>query len=76
MNSLQDFEQLQTKVDTLEKEVIDIHERYLTVAQTMKEMQRYMVKLAQHQAIIADQISHWPYIAIDRKPTKLNKDKE
>ncbi len=76
MNSLEDFERLETKIDTLEKEVIDIHERYLTVAETIREMQKYMVKIAQHQAIIADQISHWPYIAVDRKTSKLNKDKE
>lgn len=76
MNSLEEYERLETKVDTLEKEVIDIHERYLTVAETIKEMQRYMVKIAQHQAILADQISHWPYIAVERKTSKLNKGKE
>jgi chaperonin cofactor prefoldin len=73
---LEDFERLETKIDTLEKEVIDIHERYLTVAETIREMQKYMVKIAQHQAIIADQISRWPYIAVDRKTSKLKKDKE
>jgi hypothetical protein len=77
VESLQNFEALHTKIDTLEKEVIDLHERYLTVAETIRELQRYMVKLAQHQAIIADQISHWPYIPVDKKPGKLiTKDKE
>lgn len=74
MESLSTYEDLYKKLDTLEKEVIDIHERYLTVAESIKELQRYMVKMAQHQAIIADQISHWPYIQVEKKPHKHTKE--
>ena len=78
MNSLEEFDLLQNKLVTLEKEVIDIHERYLTVAESIREMQRYMVRMAQNQAHIAHQISHWPYIVVDKKdkPTKKQSDKE
>ena len=74
MESLSTYEDLYKKLDTLEKEVIDIHERYLTVAESIKELQRYMVKMAQHQAIIADQISHWPYIQVEKKTSKHTKE--
>ena len=67
MESLEDFDFLQNKLNTLEKEVIDIHERYLTVAESIREMQKYMIKMAQNQAQIAHQISHWPYIAVESK---------
>lgn len=78
MNSLEDFDLLHTKLNTLEKEVIDIHERYLTVAESIREMQRYMVKMAQNQAQIASQLSHWPYIVVEKKTTlkKSQEDKE
>lgn len=61
------YQELQTKLNTLEKEVIDIHERYLTVAETIREMQRYMVKMAQNQAQLANQLAQWPYIVVDSK---------
>jgi hypothetical protein len=76
MQSLEDYDLMSNKLSTLEKEVIDLHERYLTVAETLRETQRYMVKLAQHQAIIADQISHWPYIPVERQTIKKIKGKE
>jgi hypothetical protein len=77
VNSLQDFDFLQTKLNNLEKEVIDLHERYLTVAETIREMQKYMVKMAQHQAILAQQFSHWPYIEVEKRPSnKVNRNKE
>lgn len=78
MHSLEEYDLLQTKLDTLEKEVIDIHERYLTVAESIREMQRYMVKMAQNQAQIANQLSHWPYIVVEKKTTlkKSQEDKE
>lgn len=76
MISLEEYENLITKMDNLEKEVIDIHERYLTVAETLREMQRYMVKMAQNQAQIAGQISRWPYIVVEKTPTSKGQHKE
>ena len=78
MISLEEFDVLQTKLETLEKEVIDIHERYLTVAESIREMQKYMVKMAQNQARIATQVSDWPYIVVEKKTTlkKSQEDKE
>ena len=73
MNSLEDYDFLQQKLVTLEKEVIDIHERYLTVAESIREMQKYMVRMAQNQAHIAHQISHWPYIVVDKKDKPKSK---
>lgn len=69
MQSLEEFDVLQTKLDSLEKEVIDIHERYLTVAESIREIQKYMVKMAQNQAHIAHQLSQWPYIVVEKKTT-------
>jgi len=77
MQSYEDFdvELLSKKLENLEREVIDLHERYLTVAESIKSLQHYMVRMAQQQAIIATQISHWPYIAVEKTSTK-RKDKE
>lgn len=78
MISLEEYDSLIAKMDNLEKEVIDIHERYLTVAESIREMQKYMVKMAQNQAQIATQVSHWPYIVVEKKTTlrKSQEDKE
>jgi hypothetical protein len=76
MISLEEYDNLVAKMDNLEKEVIDIHERYLTVAETLREMQRYMVKMAQNQAQIAQQISLWPYIVVEKKSTPKGQHKE
>lgn len=77
MESYEDFDGLQNKLNTLEKEVIDIHERYLTVSESIREMQKYMIKMAQNQAQIANQISHWPYIVVEsKKQTTKGQEKE
>jgi hypothetical protein len=58
---------LEKKLARLESEVTDIHERYLTVAETIRETHRYLIKLAQNQAQIADQLARWPYIVVEKK---------
>lgn len=66
MQSLEN-EYLEKKLAQLESEVTDIHERYLTVAETIRETHRYLIKLAQNQAQIADQLARWPYIVVEKK---------
>jgi hypothetical protein len=77
MQSYEDYdpEIVVKKLYNLEREMIDLHERYLTLAETVKTMQHYMVRMAQQQATIATQLSHWPYIAVERQ-SKSKKDKE
>jgi hypothetical protein len=58
---------LEKKLARLESEVTDIHERYLTIAETIRETHRYLIKLAQNQAQIADQLARWPYIVVEKK---------
>lgn len=77
MESYEDYDVdvLARKLHNLEKEVIDLHDRYLTVSDALKATQHYMLKMAQQQAMIATQISHWPYIAVEKQSTN-RKDKE
>jgi hypothetical protein len=70
-----DVDVLARKMHNLEKELIDLHDRYLTLSDALKATQHYMVKMAQQQAMIATQVSHWPYIAVEKQSVK-RKDKE
>ena len=52
------------KIQNLEKEMDFIKDALTSHAQTIKECQTYLIKLAHNQAQVTKRISQWPYIAV------------
>lgn len=52
------------KIIELEKEITVLSENLMTVAEQIKETQRFIIKMAQNQAEITKRVSQWPYIAV------------
>jgi len=48
----------------LEKNIMIIQDSILTLAEQVKESQRYIIKLAHNQSIVTKRISQWPFIAV------------
>ena len=49
------------KIQTLEKELLITRELLGNTIESLKETQRYLMKLAYNQAEITKNISYWPY---------------
>jgi hypothetical protein len=52
------------KIKNLETELFRTHEMLLQTMDSLKETQRFLVKVAYNQSEIAKRISAWPYIAV------------
>jgi len=52
------------KIQTLEKELLATQELLGNAIASLKETQRYLMKMAYNQAEITKKISHWPYIVV------------
>ena len=52
------------KIQTLEKELLATRELLTSTIESLKETQRYLMKLAYNQAEITKKISQWPYIVV------------
>ena len=52
------------KIQTLEKELLVTRELLGNTIESLKETQRYLMKLAYNQAEITKKISYWPYIVV------------
>lgn len=50
----------------IEKDLSLIHENVLTIADQLKETQKYLIKLARNQSEISKRVTHWPYIAVEK----------
>lgn len=55
------------RITELEKTVAILQDNVYTVADQLKETQRFLVKLAHGQSDIAKRVSTWPFIAVDRE---------
>lgn len=51
----------------IEKSLAIMHENVLTVADQLKETQKFLVKLAHNQSEISKRVTLWPYIPIPEK---------
>lgn len=54
------------KIKNLEKEVADMQNVIYSLSESLKETQRYLVKLAHNQSEVTKRISQWPYIVVER----------
>jgi len=52
------------KILRLEKEIEVTREMLVQTIESLKETQRYLVKLAYNQADVTRKFSHWPFIAV------------
>ena len=48
----------------IEKNIIILQENQMTMAEQLKETQRYLIKMAKNQSEISKRISQWPFIAV------------
>lgn len=56
------------KIQNLENELAKTHEMLLHAIDSLKETQRFLMKMAYNQSEITKRISMWPYIAVPEKP--------
>lgn len=63
------------KIAELEKELYVTKDLLTTTIESLKDTQRYLMKLAYNQSEISKRMAQWPYIVIseDDKPKKGNK---
>ena len=52
------------KIQNLEKELLVTRELLGNTIESLKETQRYLMKLAYNQSEITKKISYWPYIVV------------
>lgn len=60
----EDLELNNNKIAQLEKNLLIAQDNILTLAEQVKESQKYIVKLMQNQSILTKRISQWPFIAV------------
>jgi len=51
----------------IEKDMIVLQENQMTLAEQLKETQKYLVKMAKNQSEISKRLSAWPFIAVERR---------
>lgn len=69
MQSLEhDLDITAQKIANLEDKIDSTHELLMHTIDSLKETQRYLMKLARNQAEITKRVSLWPYIAISAQP--------
>lgn len=60
----EDLELNNNKIAQLEKNLLIAQDNILTLAEQVKESQKYIVKLMQNQSILTKRISQWPFLAV------------
>jgi len=55
------------KIQNLEKEITYTRELLGQTIESLKETQRYLMKLAYNQADVTKKVSHWPFIVVSEK---------
>lgn len=65
MSSLEEeLDVTNNKILELEKNLAIAQENILTLADQIKESQRFIIKLAQNQSQVTKRITQWPFIAV------------
>lgn len=49
----------------IEKNIVILQENQMTMADQLKETQKYLIKIARNQSEISKRIVQWPYIAVE-----------
>jgi uncharacterized coiled-coil protein SlyX len=53
------------RITEMEKSICVLQDNLMQVSESIRETQRYLIKLAHHQSEITKRISAWPFIAVD-----------
>lgn len=64
----------QQKILNLEKEIEFLKDALTVHAQTIKESQHFLIKLAHNQSAVTKRISQWPYIPVSLNSSNDNQD--
>lgn len=56
-----------SRITELEKNITLLQENLYTVAEQLKETQRFLIKLAHSQSEIAKRVSTWPFLAVHQR---------
>ncbi len=70
-----DLDLANDKIAELEKELYVTKDLLTTTIESLKDTQRYLMKLAYNQSEISKRMAQWPYIVVsdDDRPTKGSK---
>ena len=60
----QELDIVMNRIIEMEKLMSIVQENQLTLADQIKETQRFLIKLAKNQSEISKRITHWPFIAV------------
>lgn len=61
------------RVRQLEEAVLSLSADIQNISNAVREMQRYIVKMATNQQQMAERVSMWPYVKVASKNTKRTK---
>lgn len=59
----------QEKIRVLEKYVHELQESVVSLSESLRDTQRYLIRLAQNQAVTAKQVATWPYVVVNDNTT-------
>jgi predicted nucleic acid-binding Zn-ribbon protein len=60
----QELDVVMNRIVEMEKLMSIVQENQLTLADQIKETQRFLIKLAKNQSEISKRVTHWPFIAV------------
>ncbi len=60
----QELDIVMNRIIEMEKLMSIVQENQLTLADQIKETQRFLIKLAKNQSEISKRITQWPFIAV------------
>ena len=55
----------ESRITEIEKTICILQDNMSELSEHIRETQRYLIKLAHHQAEITKRISAWPFITVD-----------
>jgi predicted nucleic acid-binding Zn-ribbon protein len=55
------------KIINIEKDIAAVQDQISALTESLKETQRYLIKLAVNQQELTKRISQWPYIVVSKR---------
>lgn len=68
----QKFIAIEQSIESAGKNIVELQDAMLTLSAELKETQKFLIKLAQNQALVSKQVAQWPYVTVpmNNKDTK------
>jgi len=61
------IEQLQIEIEKLNEQIDALINNFNKYGESLKDTQRYLIKLARNQQELTKRITSWPYIVVDNQ---------